>query len=310
MQLPSELICAIAANLDCECDIGAFTRVNRRLYDCLDSYLYRHNAERHRRSSEGYRGSRRHLRRRRPISFNSDEDCSALVWAAAVGREQTARKAVVDACEVDAARAFLTAARCDHVAVIELILDSHKVDVNARLYHGSTVLAMAAAAGQTSVVGFMLTRDGIDVDAPVNDRVHLCPLSWAVRQGHEGIVRLLINSGAFVDTKDPNGDTPLCVATRMSHEAIVSMLVRAGADVNTRCGDGTPPLLIAARKGHDGLVRLLLASERIDIDVTDRSGATPLLVTAQQGHRTIGDMLLASGAQVDAGQVRGLTPLS
>ena len=66
LDLANELLLHISENFKLERDINAFTRINHRLYNLLNPYLYRHNIQ----------------------LFQS----SALRWAAEYGQEGTARK--------------------------------------------------------------------------------------------------------------------------------------------------------------------------------------------------------------------------
>jgi hypothetical protein len=67
------------------------------------------------------------------------------------------------------------------------------------------------------------------------------PLLVAARQGHAGIVTLLLAHGAPVDAPDPSGDTPLHLAARYGHDEVVTVLAN-GADVNAEGRDGLTPL--------------------------------------------------------------------
>jgi len=58
-----------------------------------------------------------------------------------------------------------------------------------------------------------------------------------------------------------NGATPLFVAAQNGHETMVRALIEMGADVNKAMDDGVPPLLIAAYNGHEAVVRALIDLE-------------------------------------------------
>lgn len=57
------------------------------------------------------------------------------------------------------------------------------------------------------------------------DRWDWTPLWWAARNGHEAIVKLLLETGqADVDISGWNGQTPLSIATKYEYEAIIKLL--------------------------------------------------------------------------------------
>ena len=52
---------------------------------------------------------------------------------------------------------------------------------------------------------------------------------WAVEEGHEAVVKVLLERGAELETKDDNGWTPLSRAAENGHEAVVKLLLEKGA---------------------------------------------------------------------------------
>lgn len=55
------------------------------------------------------------------------------------------------------------------------------------------------------------------------------PLSWAARNGHEMVVKVLVENGAEFESKDNGGQTPLSLAAENGHEAVVGLLLEKGA---------------------------------------------------------------------------------
>jgi ankyrin repeat domain-containing protein 50 len=91
------------------------------------------------------------------------------------------------------------------------------------------------------------------------DDIGRTPLSWAARYGHEALVKLLLEKGAELETKDEEyGQTPLSWAARNEHEAVVKLLLEKGAKLETKDDIGRTPLSWAAEKGHEAVVKLLL----------------------------------------------------
>jgi ankyrin repeat protein len=101
-----------------------------------------------------------------------------------------------------------------------------------------------------------LLKNGANIDSKSNnDRT---PLLWAAEGGHQAVVRVLLNKGANIESKDIHyGQAPLSLAARGGHEAVVQQLLDKGADTESKDNYGQTPLLWAAGEGHKAIVKLL-----------------------------------------------------
>jgi ankyrin repeat protein len=72
------------------------------------------------------------------------------------------------------------------------------------------------------------------------------------------VVKLLVEKGADMESKDSNGQTPLSRAAGSGHEVLVKLLLEKGADVESGSGGGWAPLPWAAQNGHEAAVKLLV----------------------------------------------------
>ena len=55
-------------------------------------------------------------------------------------------------------------------------------------------------------------------------------------------MKLLVEKGAELDSKDNDGQTPLSCAADSGHEAVVKLLVEKGAELDSKDNDGRTPL--------------------------------------------------------------------
>jgi ankyrin repeat protein len=163
-----------------------------------------------------------------------------------------------------------------------------------------SLLCLASALGLDSAVEEFLYEQnlaGSDLEAEVDSKDNIyggTPLSWAARNGHEAVVKLLLASKAEVDSKDDYGQTPLSWAAENGHEAVVKLLLASKAEVDSKDKYGQTPLSWAARKGHEAVVKLLLAS-KAEVDSKDNYGRTPLSQAAEYGHEAVVKLLSSSG---------------
>ena len=157
---------------------------------------------------------------------------------------------------------------------------------------------LTARDGLLSLTGMLLVgkRSDSNISPDSKDSYGQTPLLLAAGNGHEAIVKLLLNTGKVdVDSKDRFGRTPLSLAARNGHEAILKLLLDTGkVDADSRDEDGRTPPSLAARNGHEVIVKLLLNSGKVDADSKDRFGRTALSLAARNGHEAIVKLLQSS----------------
>ncbi len=135
-------------------------------------------------------------------------------------------------------------------------------------------------------------------------------LVWLAKPGAPSTaLKLLLDSGAEVNSRDELGLTPLHLAAFRGRVRVAALLIQKGAAVNVAsAGGGLTPLHCAASAGYDRLVVLLLKKGG-RVDSRDVNGWTPLHGAAYEGQDRVVAVLLAGGAGVNARDRRGRTPL-
>jgi len=134
------------------------------------------------------------------------------------------------------------------------------------LYKGCNEGKQRAALRELKTMSSLIVKDLDDVFIVI-DALDECPkdgdrttaLYWAAGNGHEAVVRLLLEHHADVNAKDSDGATALYEAARYGHEAVVRLLLEYHADVDAKDSSGAKALYWAACNGHEAVVRLLEA---------------------------------------------------
>merc|ERR1712218_470186 len=104
--------------------------------------------------------------------------------------------------------------------------------------------------------------------------------------------------GSFIEAcKSDNGDK-------------VGSMLSFGADVNWRDGKGLSGLHLAADNGYSELLEVLLAEDKINVNLTNKNRNTALMFACSSGHEDIVRRLSqAPGVDLNCRDVHGLTAL-
>jgi ankyrin repeat protein len=121
-------------------------------------------------------------------------------------------------------------------------------------------------------------------------------LLLAAERGDEKMVRLLLERGVDIDTKDSKGRTALILAAARGDEEIVGLLVDKAANPNVQDEYNWSALQHAVWRGHSAVVGLLL-KERADLNVQDEHIWASLYLGAERGDKEAVQLLLQQTGQ-------------
>jgi len=130
---------------------------------------------------------------------------------------------------------------------------------------------IAAYHGNAAVVRLLCHEFGVDADCGSSETLEdaptkrITPLYWAVRNGHNEVVRQLINCSADVNARcTDHDDTPLYVAAQNGHDELVKLLLDNNADSSKANYTGSTPVQVAVLSAHKEIVKLLMGSKAME----------------------------------------------
>jgi len=170
---------------------------------------------------------------------------------------------------------IVVAARYASLNVLRYLI-SARANINMRTRSGETALMLAsyfseedASRGAGSNERHeqavrMLVEAGANLE---NDPNSYTPLAYAAYQGHNRIVRYLIDRGARVDADAQDGtiyvNTPLMMAAIQGHLDTAMWLLRAGADAKVRIHMGHTAAELALKHNNPNMVGALKCAESL-----------------------------------------------
>ncbi len=201
---------------------------------------------------------------------------------------------------------YLAASEAEVLSGAQLLLD-HGANIDLRNKTGQTALHLASQRGRLDFMELLLNR-GAMVDVPDNDG--FTPLHLAISKMERRATELLLKNGANIDLQNNKRQTALHLALQHSHPNIIPLLLENGANVDAQDDDGSTPLHRAISRADVELSRVQLLLDRYtNINLRNNKGQTALHLASQHGRLNVMRLLLEDGADVDALDSGGSTPL-
>ncbi|XP_070391018.1 palmitoyltransferase ZDHHC17 isoform X2 [Dermacentor albipictus] len=170
-----------------------------------------------------------------------------------------------------------------------------------------TLLHWAAINNRREIVNFYISKGAV-VDA-IGGELRSTPLHWATRQGHLGMVVLLMRHGADPSLVDGEGCTCIHLGAQSGHTAIVAYLVAKGQPVNQADSNGMTPLMWSAYRvmtNDPSRLLITLGASLTMCDTYHRN--TPLHWAVYVRNSSAVSLLIKAGSDLSARNAQGDTP--
>jgi uncharacterized protein len=204
-------------------------------------------------------------------------------------------------------------------------LIARHADVNAPQADGTTALDWAVRQNDSEMVD-RLIKAGADPKAA--NRYGVTPLYLACLNGSAGMIAKLLEAGADANSATSEGETALMTVARTGNVDAAKVLLAHGADVNVKeQWRQQTPLMWAVAECHPEVAKEFIAhgadvnakqvewqwERQVTKEPREKwmplGGFTPLHFAARQGCLAGAELLVKSGAQINAVNPNGFSPI-
>lgn len=148
--------------------------------------------------------------------------------------------------------ALMLAIREDSMKVVDVLLNSPGIDLEAKARNGDTAIMLAAFHGYLPLVKTLLARE-VEINRPGWTALH-----YAAINGNPDIIKALLDASAYIDAESPDEKmTPVMLAAMRGRTAAVKMLKGEGADLSLKNADGMTALDLARRYKQEDVIEEL-----------------------------------------------------
>ncbi|MGV3545831.1 MAG: ankyrin repeat domain-containing protein [Pedobacter sp.] len=139
---------------------------------------------------------------------------------------------------------------------VTLLVFKNPRAVNEYSADGFTPLGLACYFGHEEIARFLVLK-GAEVNLPSKNGFNVFPIHSAVANNNYGIVKMLLDAGAYPNVCQKSGVAPLHSAAQLGNIEMIILLLEHGAEVTLRMEGGKLPADLAAEKGFAEIAEIL-----------------------------------------------------
>ncbi|CAN9432399.1 unnamed protein product [Alternaria alternata] len=258
------------------------------------------------------------------VNTTDKSGCTGLHIAARTQDVRLAMVLIQHGAQLDVPRQAMFAAKADFTPLRYALWFNNALSLRQLLSAGANINDQSANARSTllhdavthyDLLGWhipMLLAHGAETE--LEDEDANTPLHLAILLQQRFAVVALLDAGANIEAIGKAGAKPLAMALESGDYGIITLLLERGANVHSRADGMTCALFYAVQMGYVDIVNILLEDygAREDIHRTDLTGRSILHVlvhTHVDCMLSILDKLIGEGANVNAEDYSGSTPL-
>ncbi|XP_003387518.1 PREDICTED: palmitoyltransferase ZDHHC17-like [Amphimedon queenslandica] len=204
---------------------------------------------------------------------------------------------------------IIEAAQYGHLEKCRQLVEEEGVNVRLGDSEGITPLHWAAINNRFAVASYFIQK-GANVNA-VGGELLSAPIHWATRQGHLGMVVLLMRYGANPEILDKEGLNCLHISAQFGFTAITAYYVthpRFPINIDSVDAEGRTALMLSSLRSYNFDPTRLLISLGASLSVTDKQQNTALHHAAESANYFAVKELTRTAAPISSQNNEGKTP--
>jgi ankyrin repeat protein len=200
--------------------------------------------------------------------------------------------------------------------IIEYIINEKKANVDIKENgHGATALMIAYQENNIDVFDLLLAKSNIETRNKYGQNILMSTINmtnFEVNNILEYVKRILKKDINIINTADDMGWSPLMFAVNNGYEDIVNLLIEKGADINIQAKNGFNALMTAIQGKttiHTDIAKKLI-NINANLELKNKKGNTSLMKAIDESKTEIANMIIKKNTNViDIQSDDGYTPL-
>ncbi|XP_071957076.1 transient receptor potential cation channel subfamily A member 1-like isoform X2 [Antedon mediterranea] len=253
------------------------------------------------------------LKERADVNCRRKDLDTPLHSAAVAGNPDIVKKLIannarIDAVNKDHATALHRACQFNRSQVVEYLIQK-KAKIERKDKDNFTPLLIAACYGHATTIEILLKHRA---KITATDKLEKSAFYLAAEEEHfEALQALLKHPKAknLLEESDRYDNGPLHIAAKNGYLPIVKLLIESGADIDAKNEEEQTPAHLAALNGRFRTIKELVSHDPTVVDDEDEYSNTPLHLGSQEGHFKVVQVLIGAGAEITARNQNQWTPL-
>lgn len=191
------------------------------------------------------------------------------------------------------------------VNTLRKLLDEDILPIDAKTKMGSTPLIKAASRGHVSLVRMLLQKGA----NKYLENLYGTALHCAAEAGYSNTINELVHHGMSMDVCEQYDRIPIICTLDNDHAAAFETFVDLGVEINACDESGLTVFHKVAKYGCINIMDLILQRRWANIESVSKNGLRAIHYAVIRGNTFVLANLLEAGAEVDAPDSFGNTPL-